>query len=56
MSDSKINKAANELCDAWENLPGGYHSDMDVEKWLEDIMKPAMDELRNQLGRKIPTK
>lgn len=49
--------ALNNLIDAWESLPGGRHySKKDIQKWLMNQMKPAVDKARKSLGRDIPEK
>lgn len=47
--------ALNEVIDAWEALPGGrHHSIVDVQEWLVETMKPAIDNARRAIGRKVP--
>jgi hypothetical protein len=50
-----VRKAAKNLVKAWESLPGNVHyKPGQVQKWLMEDMKPAIDELREAL--KKPTK
>lgn len=50
-----MEKALNDLIDAWEALPGSQrYSPETIERWMRDRMKPAMDKAREVLGRSIP--
>lgn len=53
---SPESKALNDLIDAWEALRGGRQvSKRDVERWLQEDMKPAIDAGRAVLGRPLPS-
>jgi hypothetical protein len=51
MEQSSLEESANKLVDAWESLPEGFHSPKEIGEWLAKTMKPAIDDLRNFLGR-----
>lgn len=38
------------LVAAWEALPGGYQPRKEIERWLAESMKPAIDNARMYLG------
>lgn len=45
----------NLIVDAWEALPGGKRvKNIDVEKWLSKDMSPAVNSIREFLGRPRP--
>ena len=43
-----------QVIEAWEALPGGYHSPKEVERWMHNYMKPAIDAARKAMGQPIP--
>lgn len=46
----------NEIVDAWEALAGGREQGVrEVERWLANDMKPAIDRIRAHLSRPLPT-
>ncbi len=51
----EMRAALHRLVDAWESLPGGSNrSALQVQAWLIETMKPAIDNARRKLGREIP--
>jgi hypothetical protein len=45
------------VVEAWEALPGGRnYSALEIEDWLRDHMKPAIDNARRTMNLQIPTK
>ena len=38
-----------EIVQAWEILPTGFHTPSDVEDWLVEDMKPVIDHIRKYL-------
>lgn len=49
-------KKLNEIVDAWEALPGGRQvRNEDVERWLGKDMAPAINAIREFLGRPKPS-
>lgn len=55
MASNKEKELLNQVVDAWESLKGGEYNTDIIEKWLVEDMKPILDDIRNHLGRKIPT-
>ena len=48
-------EALNKVIDAWEALDAGEYLPNVIGDWLHETMKPAMDEARKAIGRKIPS-
>lgn len=56
MSDLEVKMALVNVVNAWEALPGGRrYTPWEIEQWMSEKMKPAMDRARMALGRPIPT-
>lgn len=52
---SETEKQLNAIVDAWESLPGGRQvKNRDVEAWLARDMAPAINAIRDFLGRPKP--
>lgn len=50
----KETEIINEMIDAWESLPGNKnYSAETIGYWLIKDMKPAIDNLRKMINRKI---
>ncbi len=46
----KLEKTAKEIIKAWESLEGDKrYSPHQIQKWLIEDMKPAIDKLRKEL-------
>ena len=47
-----IERALNDLIDAWESLPGPQEYSIDeVQRWLDNRMKESINRARIVLGR-----
>ena len=44
-------EALKEYVQAWEALPGGFHSKEQMQVWLVERMKPAVDGARSALAK-----
>ena len=45
-AEAEVRRAHDNFIIAWEALPGGRHSQRDVQNWLVNVMKPAVDRAR----------
>jgi hypothetical protein len=48
--------ALSKIIDAWENTKPGKTSTDEIQRWLIEDMKPAIDNARKILNRAIPVK
>jgi hypothetical protein len=47
-------EALQNLVKAWEALPLGFYGARTVQRWMDDDIKPAIDQARKVLGRAKP--
>lgn len=45
-----VTEALRNLISAWEKLPPGNYRPHEVQRWLKEDMKPAVDEARAALA------
>ena len=51
--EAEYEKQLHAIIDAWEAIQGGCQINVNViEKWLADDMGPAINNVRDMLGRK----
>lgn len=43
--------ALTKVIAAWEALPMGHYSAREIERWMHDHMKPAIDKAREVMHR-----
>jgi hypothetical protein len=48
--DALHHAALKNVVEAWKVLPGGNHSPQVIMAWLNNVMKPAIDEARRVLN------
>ena len=44
----------HQLIDAWEATKPGHTTGEELQRWLVEDMKPAIDAARKQVGREVP--